>query len=300
MKTCVFLFLAVNILLNSWHSESSCAANQVKSGDDCVCDEGFELVDGAKCKECNFGFVKGEIGNGTCTACHTNLVSNNERTDCVCDKGYGLTANGFCEKCDKDYIKQVKGNFSCAACGDNFVSNDERTGCICDAGYGIYDVSCKRCDEIHFKKEPGNYQCLECFENSVSNDNRTYCECRAGFGYENEEYFGPRCIECSSGTFKVKIKNLICTPCHDNSLTNEKGTDCACKAGFELNGTNCVECNSGFFKAENGNEACKKCNRFFTTESRGSTNKESCNVKRKGLIAGISIAVIIPISTAVI
>ncbi|MES1906653.1 MAG: Ephrin type-A receptor 5, partial [Paramarteilia canceri] len=256
--------------------------NQVDLGSGCACDKGFNLVDGAECKECSDGFFKAEVGNQTCTKCPDHSTCPNaDRTgfscdegystfnnDCECDKGFTLVDDS-CEMCDETYFKSTPGNFTCFACFLNSVSNDERTDCICKAGFGYKGFySCDKCSPGTYKAEIGNGNCIDCLNNLVSNNERTDCACDAGFNL-----VGGACVECIKGSYKAEISNEKCTKCPDHSTCTETGrtnfscdtgystdnNDCVCDAGFGHNGTDCEECSKDSFKAEIGNETCPGC-----------------------------------------
>ncbi|EDO06985.2 GCC2 and GCC3 domain containing protein [Babesia bovis T2Bo] len=180
-----------------------------KSGDDCLCDAGYEWSDG-RCVPCGRTSYKENIGNNRCTPCpsvddakgmvYTPSFGSTSIRECIhCTPGYYYDANRLhCIPCPADSFCPGKAIIP-LFCPNNTVTNGTNAGgrndCLCVKGYGYastarfilsLDNSCTICPVNTFQHVNGtNMPCLQCPKNTytVANGSVSLSDCLPGPGF---------------------------------------------------------------------------------------------------------------------
>jgi len=125
--------------------------NGSDSVEDCVCDKGYELINGV-CTECQEGFYKTEVGNSSCLPCEAGKYKAD-------------TGPGTCTPCEEGSFNENEGSGECQQCPDNMTSpygSDSVEDCVCDKGYELINGVCTECQEGTYKDTIGNNTCKVC------------------------------------------------------------------------------------------------------------------------------------------
>ena len=169
--------------------------------DNCNCIHGFGGWTAHGCTLCTSGtyVYKTTNGNGECTPCPTNTISDagsTELSQCICKVGYTHIENGLaCAECEEGTFKNITGAVECTICPyhrSSAVGSVSESDCKCVAGY--YGGSCIDCPT----------GTVSTFDAATIHD----CLCMAGWFRANEI-----CVPCPIGSYKLGIGDGICTNC---------------------------------------------------------------------------------------
>lgn len=191
---------------------NSCVSNSVTmtsgsiSNDECICDKGFQGINGISCIECGLGTYNEEYGQINCKLCPVNTYSSN-------------TAN--------------VNILNCTTCGENRNSNGINgltsfDDCICDAGYYKKGGICVQCPENSYCEIGQDIRtCTAQSASPLSSKNKSSCVCDPGY-YQS----GDECAPCTNGFYCI---NGIRYECENDSYSeplSSSENDCICENGF--------------------------------------------------------------------
>jgi len=132
---------------------------------DCICDTGYEGLDGAACSSCGLGRFKAFNGSGACVQCHPGTYLNE-------------TAGDSCKPCPEN-------STSIAGSGDLLA-------CVCPVGFepsdpAVHSAGCTPCPPGHFKARNGSEACAPCQQHAFQPSHAgSTCEACANGAYAEE------------------------------------------------------------------------------------------------------------------
>lgn len=262
-------------------STCDCMAHMFLDNENCVCDVGYELVNGLP-SECQPGYYKTLPGNFACDSCGPRTTSP-----------YGSASPSDC---------------GCVG-NDSYV--DSVTGCVCSAGYGydVYDHGCWPCEYGTYKSSSDLLTCTSCgsfmtteytqstdindcicsVENMVPSVDKSSCSCDAGYSYIGT------CVQCEEGYYNA-YPGMGCNYCGDyytspigstspdnctckNGLVYDDDTaQCQCVAGMRFDEifVACHQCGYGYYKPSISRDICTYCGNYMTTSEMMSTSFNDC------------------------
>ena len=223
------------------------------SVDDCECVEGYEYIGGV-CTECQPGFYKTGLGNGSCLPCEAGTYQN------------------------------LPGQSECNNCPDNMTSpigSDSEDNCECVGGYEYIGGVCTQCQAGFYKTRVGNSPCLPCEAGKYKANIGvgTCAPCEAGKYTANTG--AGTCAPCEAGSFNENEGSDECQQCPDN-MTSPLGSvsdeECQCEEGYSgPDGGPCTKCQPGFYKTGVGNGSCLPCEEGSFNENEGSGECQQCS-----------------------
>jgi DNA-binding beta-propeller fold protein YncE len=224
---------------------------------DCLCRQGFEMVNGT-CLACRAGYFNSVQGSTACTSCPASTYSDataavslqacspcpqhafsdagsNSKTMCLCEAGFsgspGQDIN--CSACSQGFYKGANGTASCEPCEAGKYSNTTGASFCADCNAGSYS-------EIL-----GALSCWPCPAGSFANSSSKNCtEC--GVGKYSNITGASLCSDCAPGSYSDIPRALSCWPCPAGSFANSSSK-------------NCTECGVGKYSNITGASLCSDC-----------------------------------------
>lgn len=263
-NTCFLCAVGQVVVNGNCQSANQCGQNQVWTGTQCSCANGFVSV------------------NGICyQMCATNAYWFNNQ--CICIPGF--TYSNSAGQC----VQQS------TSCGTNYVWSNGN--CVCPSPFGVINNMCMTCPANSFVNSVGNCQCISgfslssltltcvaqnnCWPNSTPNS-LGQCVCNNGFFNQGNQcipqtcpsgqvFNGIACV-CPTGQFIDAITNQ-CTFCN-NFGQAVQGNTCVCSPAFFPTSTGCAPCPAN--SVYNSNTRQCACLTGFTPSNGQCISTPSC------------------------
>lgn len=109
---------------------------------DCICNKGYEGIDGAACTACTVGWYKPVNGSGMCTECESgkflDVAGESSCFACAEGKFKAVNGSGTCLHCAAGAYQNMPAASACLSCpsnSDSPMGSDSIEKCICITGY---------------------------------------------------------------------------------------------------------------------------------------------------------------------
>ena len=272
---------------------------------DCLCRQGFEMVNGT-CLACRAGSFNSVQGSTACTSCPASTYSDataaislqacsacpqhafsdagsNSKTMCLCEAGFsgspGEDIN--CSACAQGFYKGANGTAACEPCEVGKYSNTTGASLCADCNAGSYSeilgaLSCWPCPAGSFANSSSK-NCTDCGVGKYSNiTGASLCSDCAPGSYSDI----PRalsCAFCPAGKYSQSAAATVCAECPLNSFATEVRSECLCNVGYSRSNLSlCAACAPGKYKAVNGTSPCLLCPRAQYSSANASSVCSLC------------------------
>lgn len=239
--------------------------------DDCTCDAGYFLEEGASCLPCVVGSFKDSRGVAACKFCGTTMDGSAAYHHTYGVGGEAAVSHTHCQACPvnsgEDYsvvgAANPMGSVADCRCLPGHDGFSESAGCQVCPQYkfkmGFTDAECLFCADGH-AWESVYQECTPCELSSVDGVThrlhvinggdvslgwgRSQADCACGIGYTR---VAEGCVKCALGEFR----NISTDPL-------------------------CSECSVGYYQDVAGATSCKQCPAHSFTRARKTTTVEGC------------------------
>ncbi|MEN2495996.1 MAG: hypothetical protein MHMPM18_000569 [Marteilia pararefringens] len=270
-----------------------------KTKDDCVCQKGYQKIDGI-CVPCPLGFIKCSEFAEMCYACPANMTTSNPGSnniiDCKCIEGYMPVFDKketSCVLVPIGFYKDKAENrlpFRCPKNQTTLAAGSTTTeSCICspgffDAGGGKLKnnmTDCQPCPIGKYKPTSEVDSCISCPPNMTTKTSGTIahssCICKQGFVEKVSAGF-TTCVPYNPEEESDLDDNFSKDKRDQNKyleLSVEQSPE-TCVKGQEMTDGVCKECSSGYYREESSVDTCIPCGENQTSFEIGSATPTDC------------------------